>query len=143
MTESERPLNEITGEVVDAALKLHKALGPGLLETVYELVLMRDIERRGLRAARQVPISFEYDGLRFEEVFRIDLLVEGRIVVEIKSVERLATVHPKQLLTYLRLLRLPLGLLINFGAPTLKEGLRRVANNLPSSASPRLCVNPS
>jgi GxxExxY protein len=143
MTEFERPLNEITGEIVDAALKLHKALGPGLLETVYELVLMRDLERRGLRAARQVPISFEYDGLQFEEAFRVDLLVEGHIVVEIKSVERLAAVHPKQLLTYLRLLHLPLGLLINFGAPTLKEGVRRVANNLSSSASPRLCVNPS
>lgn len=121
-------LNEITGEIVDSAYKLHRALGPGLLESVYELVLMHDLERRGLRAARQIPVSFEYDGLQFDEAFRVDLLVNDRIVVEIKSVERLAPVHPKQLLTYLRLLRLPLGLLINFGAPTLKEGLRRIAN---------------
>jgi GxxExxY protein len=142
MARSTRALNEITGEIVDAAFKVHTALGPGLLETVYELVLMRDLERRGLRAARQVPISFDYDGLRFEEVCRVDLLVEGCVVVEIKSVERLAAVHPKQLLTYLRLLKLPLGLLINFGGPTLREGIRRIANNLPSSASPRLCVNP-
>jgi GxxExxY protein len=128
MTGTDRALNEITGEIVDAAFKLHTTLGPGLLETVYELILMRDLERRGLRAARQLPVSFEYDGLRFEEVCRIDLLVEDRVVVEIKSIERFASVHPKQLLTYLRLMRLPLGLLINFGAPTLKEGLRRVAN---------------
>jgi iron complex transport system substrate-binding protein len=80
-----------------------------LLETVYEQVLKRDLERRGLRAARQVPVSFDYDGMKFEEVCRVDLLIEGCIVVEIKSVERLAAVHPKQLPTYLRLLKLPLG----------------------------------
>jgi len=142
MAGTERALNEITGEIVDAAYKLHTTLGPGLLESVYEQLLTRDLERRDLRAVRQLPISFDYEGLRFEDVCRVDLLVENRVVVEIKSVERFAPVHPKQLLTYLRLLNLPLGLLINFGAPTLKEGVRRVANNLPSSASPRLCVNP-
>ncbi|HEX3674384.1 MAG TPA: GxxExxY protein [Rhizomicrobium sp.] len=141
MTGDGGPLNAITGEIVDAAYKLHCALGPGLLESVYEQVLMRDLERRGLRAARQIPVSFEYDGLNFEEVCRVDILVENRIVVEIKSLERLAPVHPKQLLTYLRLLQLPLGLLINFGAPTLKEGIHRVANTVPSSASLRLRVN--
>jgi GxxExxY protein len=123
-----RALNEITGEIVDAAYKLHRTLGPGLLEAVYELLLFKDLERRGLRAARQFPIAFDYDGLQFEEICRIDLLVENRVIVEIKSVERLAPVHPKQLLTYLRLMNLPIGLLINFGAPTLKEGLHRIAN---------------
>ncbi|HEX3653524.1 MAG TPA: GxxExxY protein [Rhizomicrobium sp.] len=92
----ELPLNRITGEIVDAAYKLHTALGPGLLESVYEAVLARDLERRGLKAARQVPLSFEYEGLRFSEALRIDILVESRVIVEIKSVERLAPVHPKQ-----------------------------------------------
>jgi iron complex transport system substrate-binding protein len=86
-------------------------------------------------------VSFDYEGLHFSEGFRLDLLVEGRVAVEIKSVERAAPVHGKQLLTYLRLLNLPVGLLINFGAPTLKEGLRRIVNRAPSSASPRLRVN--
>ncbi|HEY5338675.1 MAG TPA: GxxExxY protein [Rhizomicrobium sp.] len=126
--------DKLTGEIVDAALKLHMALGPGLLESVYEIVLAKELERRGLRAARQVPVSFEYGGLEFRDVCRIDLLVESRVVVELKSVERLAPVHPKQLLTYLRLMNLPVGLLINFGAPTLKEGLQRVVNNQMNSS---------
>jgi iron complex transport system substrate-binding protein len=121
--------DRLTGEIVDAAFKLHLALGPGLLESVYETVLAKELERRGLRAARQVPVSFAYDGLEFRDVCRIDLLVESRVAVELKSVERFAPVHPKQLLTYLRLMNLPVGLLINFGAPTLKEGLRRIVNN--------------
>jgi GxxExxY protein len=121
-------LNKLTGEIVDAAYHVHRALGPGLLESVYEQVLARALERRGLRAARQIPISFDYDGMTFDEVCRADLLVNDCVVVEVKSVERFAPVHPKQLLTYLRLLRLPVGLLINFGAPTLKEGIRRIAN---------------
>jgi iron complex transport system substrate-binding protein len=137
----EKALDEVTGEIVDAAYRLHRGLGPGLLESVYEAVLARDLERRGLRAARQLPVSFGYDGLEFKDAFRVDLLIENRVIVEIKSVERLAAVHSKQLLTYLRLLRLPVGFLINFGAPTLKEGLHRVVNGLPASASPRLRVN--
>jgi iron complex transport system substrate-binding protein len=124
----ELPLNRITGEIVDAAYKLHTALGPGLLESVYEAVLARDLERRGIKAARQVPLSFEYEGLRFSEALRIDILVESRVIVEIKSVEKLAPVHPKQLLTYLRLLKLPVGLLINFGAAHLNDGLKRIVN---------------
>ena len=134
-------LDDITGAVVDVSLKLHKELGPGLLESVYEAVLARVLEKRGLRVERQKAIRFEYEELVFEEGFRVDLLVEGRVVVELKSVEQLAPVHSKQLLTYLRLLNLPVGLLINFGAATLKEGLHRVVNNLPPSASPRLRVN--
>jgi len=136
-----KELDDITGAVVDAAVKIHKELGPGLLESVYEVVLARELERRGFQVERQKPIRFEYDGMVFEEGFRTDLLIETRVVVELKSVENLAPVHSKQLLTYLRLMHLPVGLLINFGAATLKEGLRRIVNNLPSSASPRLRVN--
>ena len=130
--------DKLTGEIVDAALRLHMALGPGLLENVYEMVLAKELERRGLRTARQVPVSFEYDGLSFQDAFRVDLLVESRVVVELKSVERLAPVHSKQLLTYLRLMNLPIGLLVNFGASTLKEGLHRIAN---SRAPLRLCAS--
>jgi GxxExxY protein len=96
---------------------------------------------RGLTVERQKPVCFSYDGLVFENAFRVDLLIDERVVVEIKSVERLASVHGKQLLTYLRLMNLPVGLLINFGGITLKEGLRRIVNRLSPSASPRLRVN--
>jgi iron complex transport system substrate-binding protein len=134
-------LDNITGAIIDEAIKIHKQLGPGLLESVYEVVLARLLERRGFRVERQKPIRFEFEGLIFEEGFRVDLLVEGMVVVELKSIESLAPVHAKQLLTYLRLMNLPVGLLINFGEPTLKAGLHRVVNNLAPSASPRLRVN--
>lgn len=137
MNMNKRPeIDEITGQVVDAAVKLHTRVGPGLLASVYELVLASELELRGLMVERQKPVSFEFDGLRFEDAFRVDLLVEGCVVVELKSVETLAPVHSKQVLTYIRLLNLPVGLLINFGAATMKEGLRRVVNNYqpPSSA---------
>jgi iron complex transport system substrate-binding protein len=137
----DKALDEITGGIVDACVKLHIGLGPGLLETIYETVLVRDLERRGFRVERQMPISFEYDGLHFKDALRVDILVDSRVVVEIKSLERLLPVHPKQVLTYLRLLKLPVGLLLNFGAPSMKEGLRRIVNGLIPSASPRLRVN--
>jgi GxxExxY protein len=124
-------------------MKIHKELGPGLLESVYEAVLARALERREFQVERQKSIRFEYDGMMFEDGFRVDLLLDGRVIVELKSVEKLAPVHSKQLLTYLRLMNLHVGLLINFGAATLKEGLHRIVNNLPSSASPRLRVNQS
>jgi len=136
-------LDEITGAIVDAAMKIHRELGPGLLETVYEIVLARALLRRGLEVERQKPVRFEYDGMIFEEGFRVDLLVEAAVVVELKSVEKIAPVHGKQVLTYLRLMKLPVGLLLNFGGATLKEGLHRIVNNLDSSASPRLRVNKS
>ena len=136
-----KPLDDITGAVVDSAVKIHTDLGPGLLESVYETVLARALERRGFRVERQKPIQFEYDGMIFEDGFRTDLLIESRVVVELKSVEHLAPVHGKQLLTYLRLMKLPVGLLMNFGAATLKEGLHRSVNTLSPSASPRLRVN--
>ena len=134
-------LDDITGTIVDAAMKIHMDLGPGLLESVYEMVLARALEKRGLKVERQKPIRFEYDGVVFEEGFRVDLLIEGRVVVELKSVEKLAHIHGKQLLTYLRLMNLQVGLLLNFGAATLKEGLQRIVNNLAPSSSPRLRVN--
>lgn len=134
-------LDRITGEVVDAAVGIHRRLGPGLMEAVYEAVLARELERRGVRVQRQVRAPFEYDGLSFDEGLRIDLLVEGQVVVELKSVERVAPVHRKQVLTYLRLLKLPVGLLINFGAATLKDGLHRIVNDFRPSRSSILRVN--
>ena len=134
-------LDDITGAIIDSAMKIHRELGPGLLESVYEVVLARDVERRGFRVERHRPVRIEYEGMVFDEGFRADLVVEARVIVELKSVERLAPVHSKQLLTYLRLMRLEVGLLINFGHGTLKEGLHRVVNGLLPSASPRLRVN--
>ncbi|MEX2247996.1 MAG: GxxExxY protein [Parvibaculum sp.] len=136
MTTTPRELDEVTGEIVDAAYKLHTGLGPGLLESVYEVVLESDLRRRGLKVERQKSISFEYDGMHFDDGLRVDLLVDTRIVVEIKSVERLSPVHTKQVLTYLRVLNLPVGLLINFGAPTLKEGVHRIVNGFRPARSP-------
>lgn len=129
--------------VVDAAFHLHRDLGPGLLESVYEVVLNRRLEARGLFVQRQVPVSFDYDGMRFEDAFRADLIVERSVVVELKSVEQHTAVHLKQLLTYLRLLDIRLGLLINFGAPTFRKGIRRVVNDHGPLASSCLRVRPT
>ena len=105
------------------------------------MVLAKSLQKRGFNVERQKAITFEYDAILFEEGFRVDLLVEDKVIVELKSVEKLIPVHSKQLLTYMRLMNLPVGFLINFGAATLKEGLHRVVNSLPSSASPSLRVN--
>lgn len=134
-------IEEISAEVVDAAFHLHKDLGPGLLESVYEVVLAKMLEQRGLTVERQKPIPIHYAGIRFDEGFRADLIVEGGLLIELKSVENLAAVHGKQVLTYLRLLDLPLGLLINFGSATFKEGVKRIVNNHTNFASSRLRVN--
>jgi iron complex transport system substrate-binding protein len=131
----------IARDVVDCAFRLHRDLGPGLLESVYEIVLAKLLADRGLRVRRQVPVPITYAGLSFDEGFRADLLVEDLVLVELKSVEKLATVHPKQVLTYLRLLNLPLGLLINFGAATFKEGCHRILNGPQSLVSSCLRVN--
>ena len=136
-----RDLESISADVVDVALKLHRELGPGLLESVYETILAGKLGAMGYRVDRQLPIEIELAGVRFENAFRVDILVEGRLLLEIKSVEQLSRAHAKQLLTYLRLTEQPLGLLINFGAATLKEGLRRVVNDHTSFASSRLRVN--
>ena len=133
----EKDVDEVSGAIVDCAYHIHKDLGPGLLESVYEAVLAKRLERLGFVVERQKPIRFEFDGLEFEEGFRVDLLVDHKVVVELKSVERMSRVYPKQLLTYLKLMNLHVGLLINFGAATLKEGLERVVNNhVPSATSP-------
>ncbi len=136
-----KEIDEITGIIVDEAYKLHVNLGPGLLESVYEMVLARELEKRGLSVERQKPVSFDYNGSHYDEGFRVDLLVDSLVVVELKSVETLSPVHFKQVLTYLKLLNLQVGLLINFGAATMKEGLHRIVNNYKPSASPRLRVN--
>ena len=136
-----RPLDEITGMIVDASVRIHVDLGPGLLEAVYEMVLARSLEKRGLEVERQKPVQFQYDGMFFDEGFRVDLLVEKRVVIELKSVEKIAPVHGKQVFTYLRLMNLPVGLLVNFGAATMKEGLQRIVHDLDPSASPLLRVN--
>ena len=124
-----RKIEEIATIVVDTAFHLHRDLGPGLLETVYEAVLEKMLRDRGLVVERQKPVPIEFAGITFEEGFRADLVVENCLVVELKSVEKFAPVHGKQLLTYLRLMHISLGLLINFGAPTFKAGVRRIVNN--------------
>jgi GxxExxY protein len=136
-----KELEEISGDVIDIAIRLHRDLGPGLLESVYEVILASKLADMGYSIARQRSIDIEFEGLRFDGAFRVDLLVDDRLLVEIKSVERLHPAHGKQLLTYLRLTKQPVGLLINFGGETLKEGLRRVVNDYKPSASPRLRVN--
>jgi GxxExxY protein len=120
--------NEITAEVIDAALKIHRVLGPGLLESVYEAVLARELSKRGLQVECQKPIPIIYEDISFPDPFRADLLVAQRVLVELKSMEAIQTVHLKQLLTYLRLTGLKVGLLINFNVPLLKDGIRRLVN---------------
>lgn len=120
--------NDITGEVIATAIHIHKGLGPGLLESVYETVQANRIRAKGLNVVQQYPVSFDFDGVRFENGFKIDLLVEDEIVVELKSIEKLAPVHHKQVLTYLRLQQLRYGLLINFGESLLKNGIHRIVN---------------
>jgi GxxExxY protein len=134
-------VEELARLTIDRGFHIHRKLGPGLLESVYEAVLAAALERDGLRVARQKSISIRYDGLQLNDAFRADLLIEEQLIVEIKSIERLAPVHGKQLLTYLRLTEQPLGLLMNFGAATFREGLKRVVNAHTSFASSRLRVN--
>jgi GxxExxY protein len=123
--------NVIAKEVVDAAYKVHTTLGPGLLESVYEVVLAHELKQRGLVAKKQVPVPIKYDSIVFDEGFRADIIVEDKVILELKSVERVAPVHKKQLLTYLRLADKRLGLLINFGEELIKTGISRVVNGLP------------
>ena len=134
----------LASEAIDCGLKLHQRLGPGLYESVYETLLVESLTRRGLAVERQKPISFEFDGIKLVDAFRADVLIEGELLIELKSVERVAPVHLKQLLTYLRLIDLPLGLLMNFGDETFRAGLKRVVNGLSAFPSPsRLRVNPN
>ena len=122
--------NEIGAIVVDAAIYLHKNLGPGLLESVYEAILMKLIAQKGLRIQRQVPVPIEFEGWYFDEGFRMDLIIEGKVIIELKSVEKLTGVHKKQLLTYLRLTNTKLGYILNFGAELMKDGIVRIINGI-------------
>ena len=122
--------NDIAREIVDAAYKIHVALGPGLLERVYEVALRHELQKRGLRVARQVAVPIVYDDIEFDEGFRADLIVDDKVLVELKSVEQTARVHKKQVLTYLRLGDWRLGLLINFGEELIKDGISRIVNGL-------------
>ena len=136
-------LEAAAADVIDVSVRLHRELGPGLLESVYEAVLAAKLQQIGYRVERQRAIGIDFEGLRFEGAFRADLIVGGQLLVEIKSVEKLSAIHAKQLLTYLRLTKQPLGLLINFGGETLKEGLRRIVNGYTPFAPSRLRVNQS
>ena len=122
--------NEIAKRVMDAAFMIHRELGPGLLETVYEVILAKKLTEMGLAVERQVPVPIRFEGMVFDEGFRADLIIERKVIIELKSVEHLAPVHSKQLLTYLRLTGCRLGLLINFGEALLKDGYKRVANGM-------------
>ena len=122
--------NEIAREVVDAAYKIHTKLGPGLLESVYQSVLEYELRKRGLQVKAEQPIPVVYEDVHLEVGFRADLMVENKVIIELKSVETIHPVHKKQLLTYLRLADKRLGLLINFGSFLIKDGISRIANNL-------------
>ena len=128
--------NEIAKIVVDTAISVHRALGPGLLESVYEIVLAHALREHGLIAERQVPVPIEYAGLKFDEGFRADIIIEGKVILELKSVEKLQKIHKKQLLTYLSLSGLRLGLLLNFGEKLMKDGIVRVVNGLTEDTEP-------
>ena len=120
--------NEISGDVLDAAIKIHRAFGPGMLESVYETLLAIELEKRGHKVERQKWISFEYEGVRLENAFRLDLLVDNMVVVELKSTEQMNAVFMKQVKTYLVIMKLHLGLVVNFGMETLRDGYARVVN---------------
>jgi iron complex transport system substrate-binding protein len=134
---------ELSAVVVNSAYQLHVELGPGLLESVYETILARVLSEQGLKVERQKVVEFTYHGIHFNDGLRVDLMIDDQLIVELKSLEKLAPVHGKQVLTYLRLLHMPLGLLINFGALTFKEGCKRIVNHHTDFAASRLRVNQS
>jgi GxxExxY protein len=122
--------NDVGTIVVDSAVAVHRELGPGLLETVYEVVLVRELQERGLKVDRQVPVAIEYKGVAFDEGFRADIIAEGKVILELKSVERVTAAHRKQVQTYLRLTGCKLGYLLNFGEALMKDGITRCVNGL-------------
>ena len=122
--------NEISRIVVDVSYKIHTKLGPGLLESVYEAILYHELTKRNLNVERQKPLPVVWDGVFLDIGFRTDLIVEGKVIIEIKSVEEIANVHPKQLLTYLKITGMKLGLLINFNESLIKNGITRIVNDL-------------
>lgn len=134
-------IEELASVAIDCGLMLHKRLGPGLLETAYERVLAHKISVRGLSVKTQVLMPIEIDGVIIDQGFRADILVEDKLLIEVKSVERLAPVHSRQVLTYLRFMDLPLGLLMNFSGMTFREGLKRVVNNHQDSTGSKLEIH--
>lgn len=134
-------LDELSNAAITESIKIHRAIGPGVLESVYEVLLAHALLGLGFEVKQQLAVPIKFNGIHFEEGFRIDLLIQDTLLIEIKSTPKLVPVHGKQLLTYLRLMNLPLGLLINFGGETLKEGVKRVVNNLAPNDSPLLRVN--
>jgi len=122
--------NEIGDIIVDTAVNLHIDIGSGLLESVYEVILMKLLARKGLSVQRQVSIPIDYEGEHFDEGFRVDLFVEGKVIIELKSVEKINNAHKKQLLTYLKLTNTKLGYILNFGAGLMKDGITRTVNGL-------------
>ncbi|MCS6883597.1 MAG: GxxExxY protein [Oscillochloridaceae bacterium] len=123
-------LNHISGQIVDAAMKVHTALGPGLLESAYEACLAHELRKRGLKVLTQVALPVVYDGIELDAGYRLDLLVADAIIVELKAVEKVLPVHEAQLLSYLKLSGCKIGLLINFHVPKLKDGIKRMVNGL-------------
>jgi GxxExxY protein len=123
-------VNEVSGQVVDAAMTVHSALGPGLLESAYEACLRHELGKRGLKTEQQLGLPVEYDGVRIDVGYRLDLLVENQVIVELKAVERLTGIHEAQLLSYLKLSGLQVGLLINFNVVRLRDGIKRMVNHL-------------
>jgi GxxExxY protein len=121
-------IEELARIAIDCGFHIHKELGPGLLESVYEMLLAERLSRSGYMVERQKLLPVEFDGLKLLEGYRVDLLVDGKLIIEVKSVERIVPVHSKQLLTYIRLARQPVGLLMNFGGATFREGLQRIVN---------------
>jgi len=122
--------NEIAKIVVDAAFKIHTMVGPGLLESAYQAFLVFELKKRGLSVESEVPMPVQYDGVKVDAGYRADLLIEKSVIVELKSIEKVLDIHKKQLLTYLRISNLRLGLLINFSVPLIKDGITRIANDL-------------
>ena len=133
--------DNLTALTIGAAIRIHQNIGPGLLESVYELLLSEELKRAGLSVARQHSVSFAYNSIEFNNGFKVDLLVENSLIVEVKSIDVIKPVHKKQVLTYLRLMKLPVALLINFGCETLKEGLTRVVNDFHPDELPSCSTN--
>ena len=133
--------NEIGTKLLEAAIQIHRELGPGLLEAVYEVILARELSDRGLRVQRQVPVPIVFKGIRFDEGFRADIIIENKVLLELKSIERIVPAHKKQVQTYLRLTGLKLGYLLNFGEAVLKSGITRCVNGLEEYNPQRLCVS--
>jgi GxxExxY protein len=130
MTEKEK-LNQITESIIGAAIEVHRALGPGLLESAYEACLVFELAQRGLKVEQQKPLPVVYREVKLDCSYRLDLLVEGEVIVEVKAIDRLAPIHQAQLLSYLKLSGCRVGLLINFNVKVLKDGIRRMVNNFP------------